>query len=170
MKKSFHLKRVMLTVLVALLVIMPCSIYAIGSTATKDIVQLAGENKDLSTLTAAIQAAGLTETLKGEGPYTVFAPTNEAFKKLPEGTLEKLLKPENKNQLVDILTYHVIKGKVPSTEAVKLDGKEATMLNGKKAKVEVKNGELFIDGAKVIQKDIPAKNGVIHVIDMVMLP
>lgn len=168
MKEKFNLKKVFISLFAILLFVVPFC--CMTQAENKDIVELAQENKDLSTLVTALKSAGLVDTLKGEGPYTVFAPTNEAFKKIPADVLDKLLKPESKNQLVDILTYHVAKGKIPSSEALKLDGKELTMLNGKKAKIEVKDGNLFIDGAKVIQKDIPAKNGVIHVIDTVMMP
>lgn len=135
-----------------------------------DIVEIAQKEPRLSTLVKALDSAGLVETLKGKGPFTVFAPTNEAFGKLPQGALEDLLKPENKGKLTDLLTYHVKDGKVLAEEALKLDGKEITMLNGKPAKLEVKDGNLFIDGAKVIQTDIQAKNGVIHIIDTVMMP
>ena len=168
MKKIFHLKKIMVGILAAAILILPLCLHAMSN--DKDIVEIAQGNRDLSTLTTALNAAGLNETLKGAGPYTVFAPTNDAFKKLPAGTLDNLLKPDNKNQLIDLLTYHVLSGKVPSADAAKLNGKEVTMLNGKKAKIEVRDGSIYIDGAKVIQKDIPAKNGVIHVIDAVMMP
>lgn len=135
-----------------------------------DIVQVAQSNKDLTTLVTALQSAGLVDDLKGEGPFTVFAPTNEAFSKLPQGTLEDLLKPENQSKLVDILTYHVKAGKTSSEEAIKLNGQDILMLNNNPAKIEVKNGSLYIDGAKVIVADVQAKNGVIHIIDTVMLP
>ena len=136
----------------------------------KDIVDIAAGDQRFSTLVTALKSAGLVDTLKGKGPFTVFAPTNEAFAKLPAGTVEELLKPENKEKLVDILSYHVIPGKVLAEDAKKLDGKEVVMSNGKKAKIEIKNGDLYIDGAKVIVTDIMTKNGVIHVIDAVMLP
>ena len=135
-----------------------------------NIVEIAQQNKDLTTLAKALSSAGLVDTLKGDGPFTVFAPTDHAFKKLPNGTLEDLLKPENKNKLVDLLTYHVKQGKVSSEEALKLNGQDIVMLNGKPAKIEVKDGSLYIDGAKVIVADVQAKNGVIHIIDAVMLP
>ncbi|MBQ1274812.1 MAG: fasciclin domain-containing protein [Cellulosilyticum sp.] len=135
-----------------------------------NIVEIAQQNKDLTTLVKALDSAGLVDTLKGDGPFTVFAPTDHAFKNLPNGTLEDLLKPENKNKLTDVLTYHVKQGKVSSEEALKLNGQDIMMLNGKPAKIEVKDGSLYIDGAKVIVADVQAKNGVIHIIDAVMLP
>jgi uncharacterized surface protein with fasciclin (FAS1) repeats len=135
----------------------------------KDIVDTAVEAGSFKTLVAAVKAAGLVETLKGEGPFTVFAPTDEAFAKLPKGTVEDLLKPENKDKLVDILTYHVVSGKVMSSAAVKLD--KATAVNKKEIKLAVKDGKLTLnDSAKVATADIEASNGVIHVIDTVILP
>lgn len=136
----------------------------------KDIVGIASSDPQFSTLVTALQAAGLVETLQGEGPFTVFAPTNDAFAKLPAGTLENLLKPENKQMLVDILTYHVTPGKLTAKDVAKLNGKEIKMVNGKPAKIEVKDGKVYIDGAEIIKTDIMAKNGVIHVIDAVILP
>jgi len=121
-----------------------------------------------NTLVAAVKAAGLVDTLKGDGPFTVFAPTDEAFAKLPEGTVESLLKPENKDKLVDILTYHVVSGDVPSTTAVTLT--EANAVNSKKLKLKVDGGKLFINNAQVVKADINTSNGVIHVIDNVLLP
>lgn len=136
----------------------------------KSIVEIASEDPQFSTLVTALQAAGLVETLQGEGPFTVFAPTNNAFAKLPSETLESLLKPENKQMLVDVLTYHVTPGKLTAKDVVKLDGKEIKMVNNKPAKIEVKDGKVFIDGAQIIQTDIMAENGIIHVIDTVILP
>lgn len=137
---------------------------------TQDIVEIASGDKQFETLVAALQAAGLVDALKGDGPFTVFAPTNDAFNKLPKGTVEQLLKPENKDRLVDLLTYHVYPGKLVASDLMKLNGKEIKMLNGKPAKIKVKNGSVFIDGAKVTTPDVMAKNGVIHVIDTVMIP
>ena len=135
----------------------------------KDIVDTAVGAGSFKTLVAAVKAAGLVETLKGEGPFTVFAPTDEAFAKLPAGTVEDLLKPENKEKLVDILTYHVVSGKVMAAAAVKLD--KATAVNKKEIKLAVKDGGLMLnDSAKVAKPDIEASNGVIHVIDNVILP
>lgn len=136
----------------------------------KSIVEIASSDKQLSTLVTALQTAGLVETLQGPGPFTVFAPTNDAFNKLPAETLQSLLKPENKQMLVDILTYHVKSGKLDSSQIEKLNGQEIQMLNGKPAKIEVKNGKVYIDNAQIIQKDIVASNGIIHIIDAVILP
>ena len=135
----------------------------------KDIVDTAVAAGSFNTLAAALKAAGLVDALKGKGPFTVFAPTDAAFAKLPKGTVETLLKPENKAKLVDILTYHVVSGNVPSKTAVTL--KEATALNKKEIALSVKSEALYLNGsAKVIKADIACKNGVIHVIDTVILP
>lgn len=134
----------------------------------KDIVDTAVAAGKFKTLAAALKAAGLVDTLKGDGPFTVFAPTDEAFAKLPEGTVESLLKPENKEKLVAILTYHVVSGKVMAADVVKLT--EAKTVQGGKVKIEVKNGKVKVDGANVVKTDIAASNGVIHVIDAVILP
>jgi uncharacterized surface protein with fasciclin (FAS1) repeats len=134
----------------------------------KDIVDTAVGAGSFKTLVAAVQAAGLVETLKGAGPFTVFAPTDEAFAKLPAGTVESLLKPENKEKLVAVLTYHVVPGKVMAADVVKLT--EAPTVQGSKAKVKVVDGAVMIDGAKVVKTDIETSNGVIHVIDAVILP
>ena len=140
----------------------------VGQAAEKDIVDTAVGAGDFTTLVAAVKAAGLVETLKSEGPFTVFAPTDAAFAKLPAGTVESLLKPENKEKLVAILTYHVVPGKVMAADVVKLT--EAKTVQGKSAKVKVDCGTVMIDGAKVVKTDIPCTNGVIHVIDAVILP
>ena len=140
------------------------------STMSKDIVDIATGDDRFKTLVAGLKAAGLIDTLKGKGPFTVFAPTDDAFAKLAPGTLDELLKPENKDTLVNILTYHVLADKVLAADALKLDGKEVNMVNGDKAKIEVRDGSVYIDDAKVILTDIMAKNGVIHVIDTVMMP
>ena len=132
------------------------------------IVDVAASNADFETLVAAVKAAGLVETLSGDGPFTVFAPTDDAFAKLPAGTLESLLKPENKDQLVAILTYHVVAGKVMAADVVKLD--TATTVNGAAADVTVAGSTVKIDEATVTATDIKASNGVIHVIDTVILP
>jgi uncharacterized surface protein with fasciclin (FAS1) repeats len=136
----------------------------------KDIVDTADGAEGFKTLVAAVKAAGLVDTLKGEGPFTVLAPTDEAFAKLPEGTLISLLKPENKEKLVAILKYHVIPGKALAADVVKLDGKEVKTAEGDSVKVAVKDGHVTIDGAKVVKTDIECSNGVIHVIDTVILP
>jgi uncharacterized surface protein with fasciclin (FAS1) repeats len=132
------------------------------------IVEVAAGNSDFSTLVAAVKAAGLVDTLNSKGPFTVFAPTNAAFAKLPAGTVESLLKPENKDQLVAILTYHVVAGKVKAADVVKL--KSASTVNGKAASITVAMGGVKIDNANVTATDIKASNGVIHVIDSVILP
>lgn len=137
---------------------------------SKDIVDIASSDGRFKTLVTALEAGGLVDTLKGQGPFTVFAPTDDAFAKLPAGQINELLKPENKAKLVNILTYHVTPGKVTAADVSKLNGKEVTMVNGAKAKIEVKDNQVYIDGAKVIVTDIIAKNGVIHVIDTVMTP
>lgn len=134
----------------------------------KNIVELAVSTDFLSTLVAAVTAGDLAGTLQGDGPFTVFAPTNEAFAALPAGTLESLLKPENKDQLVAILTYHVVAGNVMSTDLS--DGMEATTVNGSKIKIGVSDNGVTINGAKVTAADIKAANGVVHVIDQVILP
>lgn len=134
----------------------------------KDIVDTAVAAGSFKTLAAALEAGGLVETLKGKGPFTVFAPTDEAFAKLPEGTVETLLKPENKAKLVDILTYHVVSGRVPSKKAVKLDSAKA--LNKKDIALEVKGESLYLNSSKVVKADIRCSNGIIHVIDSVLLP
>lgn len=136
--------------------------------ATPSIVGIASTNDDFETLTAALTAADLVGTLEGKGPFTVFAPTDAAFAKLPAGTLENLLKPENKAQLVSILTYHVVPGNVMAADVVKLTS--ATTVNGKDVKIAVAGGKVTVDGANVTTTDIKASNGVIHVIDSVILP
>ena len=135
---------------------------------SKDIVDTAVSAGQFETLAAALEAAGLIETLKGDGPFTVFAPTDAAFAALPEGTVENLLKPENRDQLIAVLTYHVVPGKVTSKEVVKLDS--ATTVNGADISIEVDMGKVRIDDATVTTADIDASNGVIHVIDTVILP
>lgn len=141
---------------------------SIKAAETKDIVDTAVAAGSFKTLAAALGAAGLVDTLKGDGPFTVFAPTDEAFAKLPAGTVEKLLKPENKAMLVDILTYHVVAGNVPSSAALKLT--EATALNKKTIKLEVKDGALYLNASKVTTADVKCSNGVIHIIDTVLMP
>lgn len=133
----------------------------------KDIVETAVAAGSFNTLAAALKAAGLVETLKGKGPFTVFAPTDEAFKKLPPGTLEDLLKPENKGKLVAILTYHVVSGKVLAADVK--PGKVKTV-QGSEATLMVMGKGVMIDKANVVKTDVVASNGVIHVIDAVILP
>jgi uncharacterized surface protein with fasciclin (FAS1) repeats len=136
--------------------------------AQKNIVDTAVAAGQFKTLAAALGAAGLVDTVKGTGPFTVFAPTDAAFAKLPAGTVENLLKPENKDQLTAILTYHVVPGKVMAADVVKL--KEAKTVNGKMLHVKANGPRLIINDAKVTSPDIVASNGVIHVIDTVILP
>jgi len=133
----------------------------------KNIVGTAVEAGSFKTLVAAVKAAGLVETLSGEGPFTVFAPTDDAFAKLPEGTVETLLKPENKDKLVAILTYHVVPGKVMAKDVKTMAAKT---VNGQSAQLKVSDAGVYIDKAKVIKTDIETTNGVIHVIDSVILP
>jgi transforming growth factor-beta-induced protein len=140
----------------------------IFAAAEKDIVDTAVEAGSFKTLAAALKAADLIETLKGKGPFTVFAPTDEAFAKLPEGTVETLLKPENKAKLAAILTYHVVAGKVEAKDAVKL--KSAKTVNGASFKITASDAGVMVDKAKVVKTDIQCSNGVIHVIDSVIMP
>src|SRR5579862_54552 len=123
---------------------------------------------NFNTLVAAVKAAGPVDTLKGPGPFTVFAPTDEAFAKLPAGTLESLLKPENRAKLQSILTYHVVSGKVMSQDVVKMDS--AKTVEGHNITIKTVNGVVMVNNAHVIKADIKASNGVIHVIDAVILP
>jgi uncharacterized surface protein with fasciclin (FAS1) repeats len=136
--------------------------------ATETIVEVAAANADFSTLVAAVKAAGLVDVLSGDGPFTVFAPTNAAFAKLPAGTVESLLQPENKDQLVAILTYHVVPGKVMAAQVVGINA--AKTVQGESVSIAASDAGVTIDGAKVTMTDIEASNGVIHVIDSVILP
>ncbi len=136
--------------------------------ASKDIVDTAVSAGSFKTLTAALKAAGLVETLKGKGPFTVFAPTDEAFAKLPAGTVESLLEPANKQKLTNILTYHVVAGNVKAADVIKLSS--AKTLNGQSVTIKVVGGKVLINGATVVNADIAAKNGTIHVIDTVLMP
>jgi transforming growth factor-beta-induced protein len=138
------------------------------ASSTKDIVDTAVAAGDFKTLATALQAAGLVDTLKGAGPFTVFAPTDEAFAKLPAGTVEDLLKPENKQKLISILTYHVVPGHVAAKDVVKLH--EAKTVNGKDVTIMVDDGKVMIDNSTVTKTDIQCSNGIIHVIDTVLLP
>ena len=141
---------------------------ATAQAQTRDIVDTAVGAGQFKTLAAALQAAGLVETLKGAGPFTVFAPTDEAFAKLPKGVVEDLLKPENKAKLTAVLTYHVVPGKVTAADVVKV--KEAKTVQGGSLKVNAAGGKVMIDNATVVKADIAASNGIIHVIDTVVLP
>jgi uncharacterized surface protein with fasciclin (FAS1) repeats len=142
--------------------------YGAEHATQKDIVDTAVAAGDFQTLVAAVQAAGLVETLQGEGPFTVFAPTDEAFASLPEGTVEALLLEENRDQLIAILTYHVVPGKVMAADVVGLQS--ATTVEGSDLTIEVDDGTVRIDQATVVMADIDTSNGVIHVIDTVLIP
>jgi len=141
---------------------------AADNAAGKDIVDTAVAAGKFNTLAAALKAAGLVDTLKGDGPFTVFAPTDEAFAKLPAGTVETLLKPENKEKLTQILTYHVVAGKAMSSDLK--DGQKVSTVNGKNASVKIDGGKVMVGDANVVKADIAASNGVIHVIDTVLMP
>lgn len=162
MNRRFALKGLIAAGLVA-----SVSACATGSSAP-DIVDIAASNDDFSTLVAAVSAAGLADTLKGDGPFTVFAPTNAAFEALPAGTVETLLKPENKDQLIAVLTYHVVSGNYPASA---LAGKRGslTTVNGKNVHVDGRSG-VKVNSSTVTTADIAASNGTIHVIDKVLLP
>lgn len=141
---------------------------AIADSKKVDVVQTAVDAGSFKTLVSAVKAAGLVETLQGSGPFTVFAPTDEAFAKLPAGTVENLLKPENKSKLVAVLTYHVVPGKVMSND---IAGKKTSVksVEGSEIKVDATSG-VKVDDAKVVKPDIEASNGVVHVIDTVIMP
>lgn len=174
--------------LVAVLALTPLAIFAQSSTCSvkkdsnyqqasyttdghnkMDIVDVAASSDMFSTLVAAVKAADLVEVLKSDGPFTVFAPTNDAFAKLPKGTVETLLKPENKDMLVSILKYHVVAGKVPASDVVKMSS--AGTVQGKNVMIKVKDGNVMLNGStKVIKTNVMASNGIIHVIDGVLMP
>jgi uncharacterized surface protein with fasciclin (FAS1) repeats len=135
--------------------------------AGKDLVSVAAGAEQFKTLVAAVKAAGLVETLQGKGPFTIFAPTDEAFAKLPAGTVEGLLKPENKEKLIAILKYHVLSGKVLAAD---VKTSEAKTVQGQSVKLVVSGAGVTVDDAKVLKTDVMAENGVIHVIDTVMIP
>jgi len=156
------------TAAVALVLSLSLVTLARPKAASKDIVDTAVAAGSFKTLASALQAAGLVDTLKGKGPFTVFAPTDEAFAKLPAGTVEDLLKPENKEKLVAILTYHVVPGKVLAAQVTKMNS--AKTVNGQSLSISVKDGTVMVDNAKVVKTDIICSNGVIHVIDSVVLP
>lgn len=142
-------------------------INTLNAAEAKTIVDVAAGAGQFKTLVAAVKAAGLAETLSGKGPFTVFAPTDEAFAKLPAGTVESLLKPENKQKLAGILTYHVLAGKVMAADVKTMNAKT---VNGKEAAIKVDGGKVTIGAANVVKTDVGASNGVIHVIDAVLLP
>jgi uncharacterized surface protein with fasciclin (FAS1) repeats len=152
----------------SLLIVMLAAAPLFAAGHEKDIVDTAVTAGSFKTLVTAIKAAGLVETLKGKGPFTVFAPTDEAFAKLPAGTLDNLLKPENKEKLKGILTYHVVPGKVMAKDVVTL--KEAKTVNGQMLTITLKDGKVMVDKANVVKTDVGASNGVIHVVDAVLMP
>jgi len=149
----------------ATLVLVP--INTISAAEQKTIVGVAAAAGQFNTLVAAVKAAGLVETLNGKGPFTVFAPTDEAFAKLPAGTVENLLKPENKEKLVAVLTYHVLPGELMAADVRTTNAKT---VNGKKLAIKVHDGKVTVGGANVVKTDVAASNGVIHVIDAVLIP
>lgn len=166
--------RVWMAAAVAAVLSVPTLVSAQTSTTKKEtkpmknIVQVASEAGSFSTLVAAVKAAGLVETLSGPGPFTVFAPTDAAFAKLPAGTVEGLLK--DKEQLTSILTYHVLSGKVAAADVIQSNGATPKTVNGLPLDIEVKAGKVYVNGAQVVTADVQASNGVIHVIDAVLLP
>lgn len=162
--RTFVTRTAVAVATVAALVSAPAAVNAQG----KDIVDTAVAAGSFNTLAKALGAAGLVETLKGKGPFTVFAPTDDAFAKLPAGTLENLLKPENKEKLKAILTYHVVPGKVMAADVTKM--KSGKTVNGESVSISTSNGSVMIDKAKVVKADVAASNGVIHVIDTVLMP
>ena len=156
----------------ALLPALLCSL-VLGASRVKadDIVDVAAAAPNFKTLVAAVKAAGLVDTLKGDGPFTVFAPTDAAFAKLPKGTVESLLKPENKAKLIAILTYHVVKGKVLAADVMKLkSGAKVATVEGQSVVIKHGKAGVMVDKATVVKTDIEASNGVIHVIDTVLMP
>ena len=170
-KQTNKMKTVTKIFAVAALLILPSTLpiarAADDAASPGDIVAVASSAGSFKTLVAAVKAAGLVETLQGKGPFTVFAPTDEAFAKLPPGTVEDLLKPENKDKLVAILTYHVVPGKVMAADVKTMMVKT---VNGKELSIKVDDGKVTVNDAKVIKTDVAASNGVIHVIDTVLLP
>ncbi len=170
MKTQFYPKALLLlaVALCSAVVAFPTKSQAADDMGKKDIVDTAVAAGNFKTLVAAVKAAGLVDTLKGPGPFTVFAPTDEAFAKLPPGTLEDLLKPENKQKLVAILTYHVVPAKAMAADVTHMN--EAKTVNGKELKLKADGGKVMVNDAKVVKADIVCSNGVIHVIDTVLLP
>jgi uncharacterized surface protein with fasciclin (FAS1) repeats len=157
-----------LTTLFAAAALFAVATPAVSQAQAKDIVTVAVEAGSFKTLATALKAAGLVETLQGPGPFTVFAPTDEAFAKVPKAQLDALL--ADKEALKQVLLYHVVPGKVMAADAVKLDGKNAATASGKEFAIKVMNGTVMVNQAHVIKTDIAASNGVIHVIDAVILP
>jgi len=175
MKVKKYLKFSFMFLFVAALFMLQLGCASCGCADTKkdskprmDIVDTAVKAGSFKTLATALTAADLVDTLKGKGPFTVFAPTDDAFAKLPEGTLQDLLKPENKQKLTSILTYHVVPGKVMAADVVKLT--KAKTVNGQSLTIKIKDEKVMIDSAKVLKTDIKCSNGIIHIIDTVVLP
>ena len=170
-KQNIKMKTVTKIIAIAALLALPSTLpvarAADEQASTGDIVAVASKAGSFNTLVAAVKAAGLVETLQGKGPFTVFAPTDEAFAKLPAGTVEDLLKPENKEKLVAILTYHVVPGKVMAADVKTMMAKT---VNGKELSIKVADGKVTVNDATVVKTDVAASNGVIHVIDTVLLP
>ncbi len=161
-------RRLVALVAAALLLTLSTAAYANPKPGSQDIVDTAVAAGSFKTLVAALKAAGLVDTLKGKGPFTVFAPTDDAFAKLPAGTVDELLKPENKQKLIAILTYHVVAGKVTAAQAMKLNS--AKTVNGQSLNIATNGGMVMINDATVTKADIMCSNGVIHVIDTVLMP
>jgi len=172
MSEKIHVKVVVLVLLSAAVISIQIGCKDSGEISAPavqhDIVDTAVAAGDFTTLVTAIKAADLVETLKGKGPFTVFAPTDEAFAKLPEGTLDSLLKPQSRQKLASILTYHVVSGRIMASDVVKLS--EAKTVNGQLLSIKTVGGVVMLDSARVIKTDIKCSNGVIHVIDAVVLP
>jgi uncharacterized surface protein with fasciclin (FAS1) repeats len=164
----FNRKSTILSVFTAATLLLATAAFGGNYQKKSDIVDTAVAAGNFTTLAAALEAGGLIDTLKSDGPFTVFAPTDEAFAKLPAGTVESLLKPENKDTLVAILTYHVVPGKVKAADVVKLDS--ADTVNGSALNIRVDQGSVFVNDSRVVATDIRASNGVIHVVDTVILP
>ena len=162
------LRKLVALVAAALLLTLSTAAYANPKPSSQDIVDTAVAAGSFKTLVAALKAAGLVDTLKGKGPFTVFAPTDDAFAKLPAGTVDELLKPENKQKLIAILTYHVVAGKVTAAQAMKLNS--AKTVNGQSLAISTDGGTVKINDATVTKADIMCSNGVIHVIDTVLMP
>lgn len=169
LRKQNVVRRGALLVLFAIAAVFPAYARAETTKDPADIVDTAVGAGQFKTLAAALEAAGLIDALKAAGPFTVFAPTDEAFAKLPAGTIESLLRPENKEKLKSILLYHVVSGNVPASKVLKLNGRSVRTLQGSAIKVRTKHG-VKVNDAKVITTDVNASNGVIHVIDTVLIP
>lgn len=172
MKKLLVLSLIIFGTTTAVSAQQTCKTATVSSHRKADIVDTAIAAKKFETLVAAVKAAGLVDTLKSKGPFTVFAPLDSAFAKLPKGTVDELLKPENRDKLKAILTYHVVPGKVMAKDAIELGrkGAEAKTVQGSHVRISLKEGAVYVDKAKVVKTDIVCENGVIHVIDAVIMP